>query len=65
MFRSITILCWVLIVGIIPIVTAISWIATKDSKVFIMMPGALLFVGAPWFVFWMVRLIITGRWKWS
>jgi len=63
MFRRLTILCWVLILGIIPIVAAISWIATKDTNVFIMIPGALLFVGAPWFVFWLIRLIISGRWK--
>jgi hypothetical protein len=65
MFLRLTIICWVLIIGIIPIVAAISWMATKDTKVFIMIPGALLFVGAPWVVSWMVRLIITGRWKWS
>jgi hypothetical protein len=65
MFLRLTILCWVLIIGIIPIVAAISWIATKDPKVFIMIPGALLFIGAPWFIFWLMRLIITGRWTWS
>jgi len=43
---------WVLIIGIIPIVAAISWISTKDTKVFIMILGALLFVGAPWLVSW-------------
>jgi len=62
MFRRLTVLCWVLILGIIPIVAAIAWIATKDSKVFIVVPGALLFVGAPWLVFWFMRLVITGRW---
>ena len=63
MFLRLTILCWVLIIGIMPIVAAISWIATKDTKVFIMIPGALLFVGVPWFVFWLLRLIISGGWK--
>jgi len=65
MFLRLTVLCWGLIIVIIPIVAAIAWIATKDTTVFIMIPGAMLFIGAPWFVFWMVRLIITGRWKWS
>ena len=63
MFLRLTILCWVLIIGIMPIIAAISWIATKDTKVFIMIPGALLFVGVPWFVFWLLRLIISGAWK--
>ncbi len=63
MFLRLTILCWVLIIGIMPIVAAISWISTKDTKVFIMIPGALLFVGVPWFVFWLLRLIISGGWK--
>jgi hypothetical protein len=63
MFLRLTILCWVLIIGIMPIIAAISWIATKDTKVFIMIPGALLFVGVPWFVFWLLRLIISGGWK--
>jgi len=63
MFLRLTILCWVLIIGIMPIVAAISWIATKDTKVFIMIPGTLLFVGVPWFVFWLLRLIISGAWK--
>ena len=64
MFRGLTILCWILIIGVIPIVAAIAWFATDDTSVFIMIPGALLFIGAPWFVFFLMRLIITGRWKW-
>jgi len=63
MFLRLTILCWVLIIVIIPIVAAIAWVATKDTKVFIMIPGALIFVGFPWFIALLVRLIITGRWK--
>jgi hypothetical protein len=65
MFLRVTIICWALIIGIIPIVSAITWVATRDTTVFIMIPGGLLFVGAPWFVFWMMRLIITGRWTWN
>jgi hypothetical protein len=65
MFLRLTILCWALIIVITPMMSAIVWMATRDKTVFIMIPGALLFVGAPWFVFWMLRLIITGRWKWS
>jgi|ETNmetMinimDraft_25_1059894.scaffolds.fasta_scaffold05232_1 hypothetical protein len=63
MFQRLTILCWGLIIVIMPVVAAISWIATKDTNVFIMVPSTLLFVGAPWFVFWFIRLIITGCWK--
>jgi hypothetical protein len=62
MFYRLTVLCWGLILGVIPIMATLAWIATGDTKVFIMIPGALLFVGAPWFVFWVLRIIITGRW---
>jgi hypothetical protein len=65
MFLRLTILCWALIIIIIPIVAAIAWIATRDTRVFIMIPGTLLFVGAPWFILLMMRLIITGRWRWK
>jgi hypothetical protein len=51
--------------GIIPIVAVIAWLATKDPKVLIAIPGAIIFVGAPWFVFWIIRSIITGHWKWT
>jgi hypothetical protein len=62
MFLRITIICWALMLGIIPIVALISWMATNDPKVLIVIPGAIFFVGAPWFVFWVLRFIITGRW---
>jgi hypothetical protein len=63
MFLRLTIICWLLIIGVIPIVAVIAWVATKDADVFIMIPGALIFIGVPWFVSLLVHLIITGRWK--
>ncbi|MDP6437575.1 MAG: hypothetical protein QGG46_10145 [Gammaproteobacteria bacterium] len=61
MFLRLTILCWAIIIGIIPIISVVSWMATDDTKVFIMIPGALVFVGIPWLLFWFIRLVISGR----
>ena len=48
-------------IGIVPVVSVIAWFATRDNRVFIMIPGALLFVGFPWLIALIVRIIIGGR----
>jgi hypothetical protein len=63
MFLRVTIICWLLMLGIIPLVSVVAWFATGDTTVFIMIPGALVFIGFPWLVAFLMQLIISGYWK--